>query len=87
MQVFYIFIYLYLTSRQIQNCLEEFSQEGYKQDTKFDGDRYGGTYDALLQLIEDVKKDPYHKAKWIKFREAWAAEGQYVLIVFFVDSF
>jgi WD40 repeat protein len=59
---------------QIQNCLEEW-EFGYKQGIKFSGDDYKSVQNAMLDLIDEVKGNSYHGAKYEANRRKWARVG------------
>ncbi|KAJ3494657.1 hypothetical protein NLJ89_g10761 [Agrocybe chaxingu] len=62
----------------IYNALEEY-ELGYFSKRPFKGARYKEIYETSLDLIEEVKASPYHKAKWDKNRRQWARDGMKLL--------
>ena len=60
---------------KIHNCLDEYLANGTLIKSAFEGSRYSSIYQAMLDLIEDVKNDPYHGNKWQENRKHWARKG------------
>ncbi|KAF8060119.1 hypothetical protein FPV67DRAFT_1673904 [Lyophyllum atratum] len=67
---------LVLTS--IYHCLSEW-EEGFKVKRSFEGKVYRPIYETMLDIIDDVKKNPYHGAKLEKNRKKWARMGMKLL--------
>lgn len=42
---------------------------------KFEGLTYASIYDAMLDLINDIKQSPHHRRKWEENRRRWAVKG------------
>ena len=66
-----------LTEAQIYNTLDKYSMGEYIPIT-FTSASYDSEYKGILDLIEVIKMDPYHKAKWDNCRREWAHAGMYV---------
>ena len=73
--VFLFLICLMVLSLKIHNCLDEYMIDGTQHLVKFEGSEYSTIYDSILDLIEDIKTDPYHGNKWQENRRRWARKG------------
>jgi hypothetical protein len=60
--------------RKIQLCLEEW-EDGLQRKLSFKGGVYGTVHNAMLDLIEEVKNNPYHGPKFAANRRKWARVG------------
>jgi len=72
---------LVLTFIKIQNCLDEYAVDGTSiVGLKFEGTKYEGLYQGMLDLIDEIKSDEYHGRKWRENCKRWAKKGWYVLL-------
>ena len=65
-------------SLKIYNCLDEYAMDGTQIGLNFEGVKYSNIYQAMLNLIEDLKANPYHNKKWQGNRKWWAMKGWWV---------
>lgn len=65
---------------QIQLCLEEW-KAGIRQEVGFDGENYKIVHNSLLNLINEVKSNPYHGLKFSSNQRKWAQTGMYEDII------
>jgi hypothetical protein len=64
---------------KIQNCLDEYAVDGTSTTgLPFEGTKYGAIYNAMLDLIDEIKSDEYHCRKWEENCKRWARRGRYV---------
>ncbi|KAJ3511641.1 hypothetical protein NLJ89_g3985 [Agrocybe chaxingu] len=63
----------------IYNALEEYKEEGYLQPIPFQGEWYRRVFNTILDLIDVVKENIYHKNKWDANRASWARAGMKLL--------
>ena len=57
---------------KIYNCLDEYMIDGTQNVVSFEDTEYMTTYEAMLDLIENIKTHPYHGNKWEENRRLWA---------------
>jgi hypothetical protein len=55
--------------------LDEYVTDGTLFKSRFEGAKYLSIYDAMLDLIDEVKHAPYHSRKWEENRKRWAKRG------------
>jgi hypothetical protein len=63
------------TPLKIHNCLDEYAIDGTFTLLRFEGLKYSGIYEAMLNLIGNINQAPYHCRKWEENRRRWARKG------------
>ncbi|KAF8808096.1 hypothetical protein BYT27DRAFT_7211689 [Phlegmacium glaucopus] len=63
----------------IKNCLEEYTDYGYRKPITLDGDTYRVVMKHHLHLIETLKGHAYHGARYEACRTEWARKGMQLL--------
>lgn len=58
----------------MRHCLQRYAT-GVYIDCKFEGIFQGSIYNRMLTLINEIKANPYHKAKHNNNRRRWAEMG------------
>jgi hypothetical protein len=58
----------------MKHCLSQYAT-GMFFSVKFEGIFQDSIYNRMLTLIDQVKSDPYHKAKYDANRRRWATLG------------
>ena len=81
------FFYVSDSILQIRNCLDEYVVNGIRVKMEFEGSEYSSIYDAILELIDDIKTNPYHNNKWQENRRLWARRGWFVFLNFLSPVF
>ena len=63
-----------LTELQIYHALDEY-RSGVHLNFDFLSTLYYDTYIGVIDLIEGIKRNPYHREKWNECRREWARTG------------
>lgn len=58
----------------MRHCLERYAS-GFYIDGKFEGVFQNSVYSRMLALINEVKSNPYHRAKYNDNCRQWAERG------------
>jgi hypothetical protein len=58
----------------MRHCLQRYAS-GTFIDGKFEGIVQNSVYSRMIALIDEIKSDPYHKAKHVNNRRCWAKMG------------
>ena len=81
---FYLFIVLIMS--QMRHCLQRYAT-GIYIDYKFEGVIQSSVYSRMITLIDEIKSNPYHKAKYINNCRRWAKMGMQVIIFYFYSVY
>lgn len=60
-------------------CALDEWEDGQRRNVSFSADRYRPVYLSIVQLVEEVNGDDYHKNKFARARALWARHGRFVL--------
>ena len=60
-------------------CALDEWEDGQRRNVSFSADWYHAVYLSIIQLVEDVNQDAYHKAKLTRAHQLWARRGGLVL--------
>jgi hypothetical protein len=73
-------LYIVYLTLQLTCCIEEWETGSFKPKL-FTPASYSTVYDTIAALVAKINKDPYHCAKLLANRQAWAKAGKYVYII------
>ena len=69
----------FLTSYLQLICALNEWEDGQRRNVSFSANQYHAVYLSIIQLVEDINQDTYHKAKFTWAHQLWACCGGLVL--------